>query len=93
MTRKNKSDLRARRRGFGAGKSFHRHYEEAEQRRLEILARLQSLNDKARAHPAYKRALTLLNPTFRKATLAQRMAVLSAADWLVDLIETLSIMV
>ena len=74
-------------------KTFQHRYEEAENQRRQILARLASLNEKARAHPAYKRALALLNPTFRKATIAQRGAILSSAQWLVDLVERLSLLV
>jgi len=86
MKRKNKSDPSLRRRPATTAKSFQRQYEAVEQRCLEILARLDALNDKARTHPAYNRALTLLNPTFRKASLAQRSSVLKAADWLVNLL-------
>jgi hypothetical protein len=45
------------------------------------------LSKAARLHPGYKRALKLLNDTFRNSKLAQRLAVLQAASWLVDLLE------
>jgi hypothetical protein len=93
MTRKIILRLRGRSGCSEEAKTFERRYDEAEQRRRAILARLESLNEKARAHPAYKRALTLLNPIFRKATIAQRGAILSSAEWLVDLVESLSMFV
>ena len=69
---------------------FNRQYEEAERRRAAILNRLAGLNDAARTHPAYRRALTLLNQTFRKVSLSQRPAVLEAAEWLIDVVESIS---
>ena len=38
----------------------------------------------ARRHAGYRHALKLLNDTFRKSSLAQRLAVLQAAAWLID---------
>ena len=70
---------------------FRRRYAAVEGRRDELLARLRSLNDGARSHPGYRRALTLLNETFRKEKLAQRLAVLEAAAWLIDILERLGI--
>ena len=58
-----------------------------------MLQRLASLDAKARAHLAFKHASTLLNQSFRKAKLAQRAAVLSAAEWTIDLLETLTVFV
>jgi len=48
------------------------------------------LNERARAHPAYRRVSTLLNQTFRKASVAQRLATLQAAEWLIDVLENLT---
>jgi hypothetical protein len=73
--------------------SFKQRYEEAEHRRAAILQRLAGLNDAARAHPAYRRALTLLNQTFRKASVAQRLATLQAAEWLINVLENLTTLV
>ena len=73
--------------------SFRERYDEVERARVEMLQRLAGLDVKARAHPAFKRASTLLNQSFRKATLAQRVAVLSAAEWMIDLLETLTMIV
>ena len=71
-------------------KSFRQRYDELEARRVELIARLTTLGENARAHPAYKRSLKLLNQTFRHGRLAQRLAVLQAATWLIDLLEKLT---
>lgn len=70
--------------------SFRQRYDELEARRTELVARLRTLGEKAEGHPSYKRALKLLNDTFRKSKLAQRLAVLQAAAWLIDLLEKLT---
>ena len=54
--------------------TFRQRYEEAERRRAAIMQRLAGLNEKARAHLGYGRASTLLNQTFRKVSVAQRLA-------------------
>lgn len=69
--------------------SFRQRYDELERRRGELIARLRGLGEGAKAHPGYKRALKLLNDTFRKSKLAQRLAVLQAAAWLIDILEKL----
>jgi hypothetical protein len=71
-------------------KSFRQRYDELEAHRFELIARLSALTDNARRHPAYKRSLKLLNETFRKGKLAQRLAVLEAADLLIDVLEKLT---
>ena len=70
--------------------TFKQRYDEAERRRAAIMQRLAGLNERARAHPAYRRASTLLNQTFRKASVAQRLATLQAAEWLIDVLENLT---
>jgi hypothetical protein len=70
--------------------SFRQRYDELERRRSELVARLRALGEGTKAHPGYKRALTLLNDTFRKSKLAQRLAVLQAAAWLIEILERLS---
>jgi hypothetical protein len=70
--------------------TFRQRYDELEARRAELVARLRALGDGAQRHPGYKRALKLLNDTFRKSKLAQRLAVLQAAAWLIDILEKLS---
>jgi hypothetical protein len=69
--------------------SFRQRYVEAERRRAAGLQRLEGLNEVARAHPAYRRAATLLNQTFHKASVAQRLATVQAADWLIDVLTKL----
>lgn len=70
--------------------TFRQRYDELEARRAELVARLRTLGGKAESHPSHKRALKLLNDTFRKSKLAQRLAVLQAAAWLIDLLEKLT---
>jgi hypothetical protein len=70
--------------------SFRRRYDDLEVHRAALVARLGALGDASRRHPGYRRALTLLNATFRKEKLAQRLAVLQAAAWLIDILEKLN---
>jgi hypothetical protein len=65
--------------------NFRARYDELEQRRIQLLRRLAALG--GTPHPGHGRARTLLNTTFRKATLVQRAAILQAADWVIALIE------
>jgi hypothetical protein len=60
--------------------TFKQRYEEAERRRAAIMQRL----------AGYRRASTLLNQTFRKASVAQRLATLQAAEWLIEVLENLT---
>ncbi len=69
--------------------SFRRRYDELEARRAVLVARLAGVGGAARRHPGYRRALTLLNDTFRKEKLAQRLAVLQAAAFLIAVLEKL----
>lgn len=71
--------------------NFRQRYDEIEKRRDALLARLNRLSAVTEAHPGHKRALKLLNETFRKAKLAQRLAVLNAAAWLIEVLERVSI--
>lgn len=68
---------------------FRQRYEVVEARREQLMARLRILGTRSQGHPGYKRAITLLNDTFRKAKLAQRAAVLESAAWLIDILERL----
>jgi hypothetical protein len=70
--------------------TFRQRYDDLESRREALVARVRSLSSGAQQHPGYKRALKLLNDTFRKSKLAQRLAVLEAAAWLIDILEKLS---
>jgi hypothetical protein len=67
--------------------TFRARYDDLEKRRDELLARLAMLAQQAPPHPALGRARTLLNTSFRKASLVQRAAVLEAADWLISMID------
>ena len=82
---------RLKHRSTTTGLSFRDRYEEAERRRQQMLDRLNNLPEPARSHPGYRRALTLLNESFRKARVAQRTAIRQSAEWLIDVIETLTI--
>lgn len=71
--------------------NFRQRYDDVEKRREALLSRLNRLESAAQAHPGHKRALKLLNETFRKAKLAQRLAVLQSAAWLIDVLERIAI--
>jgi predicted metal-dependent HD superfamily phosphohydrolase len=71
-------------------KTFRQQYDELEARRAELCARLRQLSESAQRHPGYKGALKLLNNIYRKQKLAQRLAVLQAAAWLIDVLEKLT---
>lgn len=71
-------------------RSFRQQYDDLEARRAELCARLGTLGHKAEEHPAYKGALKLLNTIYRKEKLAQRLAVLQSAAWLIDILEKLA---
>jgi hypothetical protein len=69
--------------------TFRQRYDELEGRRTELSARLHVLGESVQTHPAYKRAQKLLNDIYRKEKLPQRLAVLQAAGWLIDILEKL----
>jgi hypothetical protein len=69
---------------------FRVRYDEIEARRAALVARLTLLSEAGQRHPGYRRAFTLLNATFRRSKLAQRLAVLQAAAWLIDILEKLT---
>ena len=71
----------------GPVKNFRQRYDDLERSRTALLQRLDCHMKITRTHPSAKRALKLLNDTFRRASVAQRAAVLQAADWLITLIE------
>lgn len=70
--------------------TFRQRYDDLEAQRSALIARLRRLGDAAQQHPGHRRAFKLLNDTFRKSKLTQRLAVLQAAAWLIDLIEQLT---
>ena len=67
--------------------NFRQRYDELERHRAQLVARLAGLGENARQHAGYRHALKLLNDTFRKSSTAQRLAVLQAAAWLIDVLE------
>ena len=74
----------------GVRGNFRQRYDDLEQRRALLVERLTTLGEAARLHAGYRHALKLLNDTFRKASLAQRFAVLQAAAWLIDVLEKIA---
>lgn len=73
--------------------TFRQRYDDLEARRTALVARLRGLGAPAENHPGHNRALKLLNDTFRKAKLAQRVAVLGAAAWLIGVLEKVTMAV
>jgi hypothetical protein len=69
---------------------FRRQVRDLERQRAILVARLLGLGEDTRTHPSYKRALNLLNEKFQGASVAQRRAVLDAADWLIGLLDRLN---
>jgi hypothetical protein len=69
---------------------FRRRYDDLEHRRSELMARLDRLDSVPQAAASCRRAKTLLNTAYRKATLVQRAAVLQAAAWLIEIAEMMS---
>jgi len=67
--------------------NFRQRYDDLESRREKLMQRLAALGEAARSQAGYRHALKLLNDTFRKASLAQRLAVLQAAAWLIGVLE------
>jgi hypothetical protein len=92
MARRAARFLGSRRGAIRPSPDFKARYRQAERRRAALTKRLAALNEAARAHSGYLHTSTLLNRTFRKASVAQRLAVLQAAEWLIDVLETLTIM-
>jgi len=72
-------------------RTFRQRYDDVEARRTALMARLRGLGSVAERHPGYGRALKLLNESFRKAKLAQRVAVLEAAAWLIEVLERVTL--
>jgi hypothetical protein len=68
-------------------RSFRQRYDDLEKSREVLVERLERHMAIVRAHPSASRAQKLLTGTFRNAKLAQRAAILQAAEWLITLIE------
>lgn len=78
--------------GLQSGKppDFRQRYAQTEAERDALMQRLHGLGEPARNHPSYRRILRLLSATFRKASLAQRAAVLQTASWMIDVLERIT---
>ncbi|MBV9955817.1 MAG: hypothetical protein JOZ70_11255 [Pseudolabrys sp.] len=72
-----------------SGGNFRKRFNDLDARREKLLARVKALSATTVHHPGHKRALVLLNQTFRRAGLAQRAAILEAAAFLIDVLESL----
>jgi hypothetical protein len=70
--------------------SSRRRYDDLERRRSELIVRLGMLDHLPQAAEACRNARTMLNTTYRKATLVQRAALLQAAAWLIDVAEKMT---
>lgn len=68
---------------------FRRRFDDLERRRVTLVEHLNRLGEIAGKHPGHRNAMTLLTSTFRRASLAQRAAVLEAAAWLIEVLENL----
>jgi len=69
--------------------NFRQRYDDLESRRAALIERLAALDDAARRQAGYRNALKLLNDTFRKSSLAQRLSVLQAAAFMIEVLEKL----
>jgi hypothetical protein len=56
--------------------NFRQRYDELEAQRAALIARLRKLSKDAHQRPSYKRALKLLNSTFRRSKLARQRTIL-----------------
>lgn len=73
--------------------TFRKRFVTLDAERDRLVARLTALGEIVKRHPSHNRALTLLNTSFRRASLAQRGGILQAAEWLIDLMERMGPMV
>jgi hypothetical protein len=73
--------------------SFRQRFVGLDAERARLVARLALMGEAAKQHPSHKRAMTLLNASFRRASLAQRAGILHAAEWLIDLLERMEPMI
>src|SRR5262245_37669902 len=78
---------RAKRRTKGAAPTGRARGEPSPERlevqREALLRRLARLHANAKQRPGYRTALNLLNPTFYRANLAARVAILQAANFMI----------
>jgi hypothetical protein len=76
--------------GRRASGEFRRRYNNLESQREVLMNRLRLLGRFNAKHPAYANAQALLTRTFRGASVTQRVAILNAASWLLDVLEKLT---
>jgi len=69
------------------GKKAKLSLDRLESDREALLRRLNHLNSGAKLLPGYRSALILLNSRFRRANLATRLALLQAAQFMVEVLE------
>jgi hypothetical protein len=58
-----------------------------EAQREALLRRLARLDSRLRSQPGYRTAQRLLNPMYRRASLAARVAILQSAAFMLDVLE------
>jgi hypothetical protein len=74
-------------RRLGRGKKAKLSLDRLESDREALLRRLSHLHSSAKLLPGYRSALTLLNSRFRRANLTTRLALLQAAQFMVEVLE------
>ena len=72
---------------LASGKKAKLSLDRLESDREALLRRLNHLHGGAKLLPGYRSALTLLNSRFRRANLATRLALLQAAQFMVEVLE------
>lgn len=72
---------------LATGKRAKLSLDRLESDREALLRRLGHLNSGAKLLPGYRSALILLNSRFRRANLATRLALLQAAQFMVEVLE------
>jgi hypothetical protein len=72
--------------------SFRERLAQVEAQRAAIIDRLEKLGPGPQSHPAYRNIRRLLGTKFITSTLAQRIIVLQSAEWLLNVLETISMM-
>jgi hypothetical protein len=72
---------------IASGKRTKLSLDRLESDREALLRRLSHLSNGAKLLPGYRSALILLNSRFRRANLATRLALLQAAQFMVEVLE------
>jgi hypothetical protein len=81
---------RLKRFGKNVAGRFRDRFDDVTRRREALLARLENMPPHAQVHPAYANIRKLLGPSFIGSALAQRLAVLQSAEWLLNVLETVT---